>query len=110
MSDSELKLDPVAEAILGALEGGNMVAPDIIAKQIAETRAKPGDRPDLWRRYLPAVKQQAVFLARQGAIEILRKGKPRRPERLQGVGEIEAEDLIRPGDHQQPQLRQMGGQ
>jgi len=85
MSDNDNKLDPIAEAILDALTGGAVVAPDIIAKRIAETRAKPGDRPDLWRRYLPVVKQQAVFLARQGAIEILRKGKPADPNDFKGL-------------------------
>ncbi|MCP5373224.1 MAG: DUF3253 domain-containing protein [Hyphomicrobiales bacterium] len=79
------KLDPVAEAILAALAGGAVVAPDDVAKSIAAARAKPSDGPGLWRRYLPAVKQQAVFLARQGRIEILRKGQPADPNDFRGL-------------------------
>ena len=32
--------------------------------------------PDAWRRYLPAVRHQALNLARRGRLTILRKGKP----------------------------------
>jgi len=79
------ELDPVAETILTLLlesETGRPIAPDDVAQAIFSARRKPGDAPDLWRRYLPAVKQQALFLARRGDIVILRKGKvadPRAP-------------------------------
>ena len=46
------------------------------ARAFALTRARPGDPPDAWRRYLPAVRQQALHLARARRIAILRKGKP----------------------------------
>ena len=77
--------DPVAEAILALLAkpgAGRSVSPEDAARAFAAGRAKPGSPPDLWRRYLPAVRQQALNLARRGRICILRKGKavdPRAP-------------------------------
>ncbi len=71
--------DPVAAAILALLAErgpGGSVSPVQVAQAVAGARARPGDPPDLWRRYLPAVRQQALHLARQGRILILRKGKP----------------------------------
>ncbi len=71
--------DPVARAILdliGTLPPGRSVAPVAVARAVAGDRARPGDPPDAWRRYLPAVRQQALHLARRGRIAILRKGKP----------------------------------
>jgi hypothetical protein len=71
--------DPVARAVLdliAALAPGRSISPVAAARSVAAARAKPGDPPDAWRRYLPAVRQQALHLARQGRIAILRKGKP----------------------------------
>jgi hypothetical protein len=71
--------DPVAALILMLLaEAGpeRSLDPITVAKTFVATRQKPKDPPDLWRRYLPAVRQQALHLARQGRIRILRKGKP----------------------------------
>jgi len=76
-------LDPVAETILTLLsesEGRRPISPGDVAHAIFAARRKPGDAPDLWRRYLPAVKQQALFLARRGDIVILRKGKVADPQ------------------------------
>ena len=72
-------LDPVAETILALLqdgEPGGSITPSQVAQAFWKPRARPSDPPDGWRRYLPAVNQQARHLARQGRIEILRKGKP----------------------------------
>ncbi len=72
-------LDPLAEAILSdlaALPAGASLDPQDVARNYASFRAKKGDPPDLWRRYLPAARQQALFLARRGDIVLLRKGKP----------------------------------
>ena len=81
--------DPVAEAILKLLAeraGGRPVSPELAAQAYAATRARPSDPPDLWRRYLTAVRQQALHLARQGQIVILRKGKPADPHKpIKGV-------------------------
>ncbi len=41
--------------------------------------------PDAWRRHLSAVRRVAVRLARDGRIEILRKGKPVAPDEARGV-------------------------
>ncbi len=35
---------------------------------------KPKDPPQAWRRYMKPVRQMAIHMARQGEIEILRKG------------------------------------
>ena len=78
----ETKDDPVAAAILAELAGletGKSLDPQVVAKAYAALRAKKNDPPDLWRRYLPAVRQQALHLARQGRIVILRKGEPADP-------------------------------
>ncbi len=89
--------DPVARAILELLETvppGRSISPVAAARAFALTRARPGDPPDAWRRYLPAVRQQALHLARARRIAILRKGKPIDPHapfkgvvRLARVGE-----------------------
>ena len=71
--------DPVAEAILALLAdtgAGRSISPEDAARAFAAGRAKPASPLDLWRRYLPAVRQQALNLARRGRIHILRKGKP----------------------------------
>ncbi len=89
--------DPVARAILELLETvppGRSISPVAAARAFALTRARPGDPPNAWRRYLPAVRQQALHLARARRIAILRKGKPVDPHapfkgvvRLGRVGE-----------------------
>ena len=48
-------------------------------------RRRPTDGPELWRRYMNAVRQQATHLARQGRLEILRKGQPVDPKNFKGV-------------------------
>ncbi len=89
--------DPVARTILDLIETvppGRSISPVQAARAFALTRARPGDPPDAWRRYLPAVRQQALHLARARRIAILRKGKPVDPHapfkgvvRLARVGE-----------------------
>jgi hypothetical protein len=89
--------DPVARAILDLIETlppGRSISPVEAARAFALERARPGDPPDAWRRYLPAVRQQALYLARRGRLAILRKGKPVDPHapfkgvvRLGRVGE-----------------------
>ena len=82
-------LDPVAEAILALLAErgpGRSIDPADAARAFAAARAKPSDSPELWRRYLPAARQQALHLARAGRIVILRKGKPADPHKpVKGV-------------------------
>lgn len=71
--------DPLAGEILRLVAErgyGKSVSPAEVARVFAEPRRRPMDPPDLWRRYLPAVRQQAKNLARQGRIAILRRGRP----------------------------------
>ena len=71
--------DPVARAILELIETlppGRSISPVQAARAFALAHARPGDPPDAWRRYLPAVRQQALNLARRGRLSILRMGKP----------------------------------
>jgi hypothetical protein len=73
-----VKDDPIAILILDlvAKEGAkSSLDPNDVARAFASGRAKRNDPPDLWRKYLPAVRQQALHLARQGRLAILRKGK-----------------------------------
>lgn len=80
--------DPVAVTILQTLAGlstGASISLMDAAKAVAETRRRPSDGPELWRRYMNAVRQQATHLARQGRIEILRKGQPVDPNNFKGV-------------------------
>ncbi|HEY9079636.1 DUF3253 domain-containing protein [Magnetovibrio sp.] len=79
------KDDPVAVAILAALTGASSLSFKDIAMKMADARRRPKDGPDLWKRYLTAVKQQAVFLARQGRIEIVRKGEVADPNDFKGI-------------------------
>ena len=83
------KDDPLAAAILGHLAEhppGKSVTPEEVARAFAAGRATPGDPPDPWRRYLQAAREQALHLAREGRLVILRKGKPADPShRIKGV-------------------------
>jgi len=87
-SKQNLADDPVATTILetlaGLAEGASISLMDA-ARAVAETRRKPTDGPELWRRYMNAVRQQATHLARQGRIEITRKGEPVEPKNFKGV-------------------------
>lgn len=77
--------DPVVVAILEAVAGGKTPTFQDVARAIAKERAKPKDGPNLWRRYLNAVKQQSVHLAKAGRIEIVRKGKAVDPKDFRGI-------------------------
>lgn len=77
--------DPVVVAIFEVLaEGGSPTFQDV-ARTIAKQRGKPKDGPNLWRRYMNAVKQQAVHLAKNGRIEIIRKGEAVDPRDFKGI-------------------------
>lgn len=82
------KLDPVARTILAELAArgpGASLKPDDAARAFHRARAKAADPPDAWRRYLRAVKQQAIHLARAGRIDILRHGEPVDPNDFKGL-------------------------
>lgn len=71
--------------MIEALSVADTLSPRDIAERIAAARAKPGDGPDLWRRYFTAVKQRAVNLAREGRIEIVRKSRVVDPNDFKGI-------------------------
>ncbi|MEQ8967237.1 MAG: DUF3253 domain-containing protein [Azospirillaceae bacterium] len=77
--------DPLAVRLLEMAATARGVAPEAVARAIAAERAKPKDPPDLWRRYLTPVKQQALHLARQGRLEVLRKGVAVSPDAARGL-------------------------
>jgi hypothetical protein len=82
------EFDPIAQAILEYLGLQNPpqdAKPVEVAKFFAEKRSKPGTSPNLWRRYLPAVRQQAKFLARAKKITIIHRGKPADPDTVKGL-------------------------
>ncbi len=82
-ADAPGKPDAVALKILELLQAGGpeaSLSPDDVARAFAESRRKKSDPPDLWRRYLNAVRQQAIHLAREGRIVILRRGEPQDPQ------------------------------
>ncbi len=89
MSERDEKLDPVAETLLALVAArgpGKSICPTEAAQAFAEPRRKKSDPKDVWRRYLPAVRQQALHLARQGRIDILRRGQRQDPDRpIKGV-------------------------
>lgn len=79
---SEDGLDPLAETILALLqdaEAGQTITPTDAARAYAATRPEAKKSRELWRRYLPAARQQALFLARRGDITIYRRGVPQDP-------------------------------
>ncbi len=81
-------LDSIAERILELLAAAgpeSSISPTQVAQAVAEGRRKRNDPPDAWRRYLPAVKQQALHLARTGKLVVLRKGKPVDAQSAKGV-------------------------
>jgi len=87
----ETPLDPVAESILATLRGlpaDKSIPPDDIARQIADSRRKPKDGRDLYKRYRQAVKEQVIFLARQGQVEMLRRGEPVDPNDFKGLWRV----------------------
>lgn len=77
--------DPVVDAILQCVADKASVSPQDVATYLAKERSKPDGRPAPWRKYLPAVKQQMVHLARAGEIDILRKGQVADPNDFKGV-------------------------
>ncbi|HCH57525.1 MAG TPA: DUF3253 domain-containing protein [Rhodospirillaceae bacterium] len=81
----EKPLDPIAMFILETLENGASVAPVDIARALGAARRKPAEKHDAWRRFMTPVKQQMLFLARAGLIEIIRKGAVVDPEDFRGV-------------------------
>ncbi|MCW9034693.1 MAG: DUF3253 domain-containing protein [Rhodospirillales bacterium] len=77
--------DPIADSIMGLLQAGKPLTFQAAAQQIAEQRRKPKDRKDLWKRYLTAVRQQAIHLAREGKIDLVHRGAVVDPGDFKGL-------------------------
>lgn len=52
------------------------ICPSEVARALEAGTAADGGAPDAWQRLMTPVRQAARDLARQGRIDILRKGKP----------------------------------
>lgn len=63
-------------ALAAAAGPGKSINPNDVAKAAAARKAKPTDPPDTWRRYTKQVRAEAIGLAREGKLIVLRKGKP----------------------------------
>lgn len=62
--------------LLSQVRTGDSLSPNQVAKAIDAVN---------WRRELPKVRAVIIGLARQGKLEVLRKGKPIEPEGFKGV-------------------------
>lgn len=65
--------------LLSQVRKGDSISPNDVAKAIDATN---------WRRELPKVRGVIIGQARQGKIEVLRKGKPIAPEGFKGIYRI----------------------
>jgi hypothetical protein len=69
----------IEETLLGLLSqvrDGESISPNDVAKVV---------NAEQWRRELPKVRGVIIGLARQGRLEVTRKGKPIKPEGFKGV-------------------------
>jgi len=62
--------------LLSQVRKGESISPNQVAKAIDAIN---------WRRELPKVRAVIIGLARQGRLEVLRKGKPIEPEGFKGI-------------------------
>lgn len=58
------------------------LAPDAVARAIA------GKDEKIWRRLMAPIKAEAIRLAEDGKVVVLRKGKPTDPHRIRGLYRI----------------------
>jgi len=83
--DTKIEEDPIVGYILSAVSSGKDIAPQEIAHAIAADRAKETAPKDIWRKYMMAVRQQAIHLAREGRLLIIRKGDIADPNDFKGL-------------------------
>lgn len=89
MADDEQKRgDPLAQRILDLCAEKSSIRPEDAAKSYFGDHRRPKDKDEDWRRYMVPVKQQMVALARQGKVEIVRKGEVQDPEDFRGIVRI----------------------
>ncbi len=84
---SQLIEDTLFE-LLSQVRKAESISPNDIAQAVfiknRDNSEKPIDRAN-WQRELPKVRAVVVGLARQGRVELLRKGKPVEPDGLKGI-------------------------
>jgi hypothetical protein len=83
--NDEQAQDPITQCILAMIENGGSVSPQEVAQAFYKNIKTPAMSPDGWHKYMTAVRQQAVHLARNGRLQITRKGEPVDPNNFKGV-------------------------
>lgn len=86
--DTRPKRDPLAEHILALCGEKGSIRPEDAARSYFQMYRRPKDRDEDWRRYMVPVKQQMVALARQGLVDITRKGEVQDPDDFKGLVRI----------------------
>lgn len=87
--------DPVIGYILRAVESGKDISPREIAEALAADRAKETAPKDIWRKYMTAVRQQAIHLARNNRLLIIRKGEIADPNDFKGLYKLRRADKLK---------------
>jgi len=98
--DTVKKNDPIADSILFLLKEGKPLTFQAAAQRIADERRKPKDPPLLWKRYLTAVRQQGIHLARQGTVELVHRGEVVDPGDFKGLVQMRLPGKKQPGKKQ----------
>ena len=62
------KEDPITQRILAMIEDGGSFTPQEVAQAFYKDVKSPGMPPDGWHKYMTAVRQQAIHLARAGRL------------------------------------------
>ncbi|MBW8882465.1 MAG: DUF3253 domain-containing protein [Asticcacaulis sp.] len=65
--------------LLSQVRKGESISPNDVAKAVSSEN---------WQRELPKVRAVIIGLARQGKLELLRKGKPVEPDGIKGIYRI----------------------
>ncbi|MEQ9811606.1 MAG: DUF3253 domain-containing protein [Azospirillaceae bacterium] len=96
--NDEKKPDALVAFILERAAYEPWPAADELARAFAVGRVKPKDGPEAWRKYLNPVKQQVLYLARTGQVQLLRKGEVvEDPDEVRGRVTIRRADLPQTG-------------
>lgn len=86
MADNPTTLREILMELAEACPPGRFFDPNDAARAAAARKAKPTDPPDLWRQYSKQARAEAIGLAREGKLLVLRKGKPVDPTKpIKGV-------------------------
>lgn len=86
--DDAPKGDPIAHLIIALCHQHGSTSPQDVAKSFFAEHRKAKDPADGWRRYMNPVKQQMIHLARNGQVEITRKGEAVDPDDFRGLVRI----------------------